>query len=69
MSGYQKYLLELSEQIPVITAQCYIGKDGVIHNTSDIYEYSELLSVYQNVQYNYLFDTKNRADQFFTLAP
>ena len=68
MTGYQKYLLDLYEQVPVITANAYQGKDGVLHGLDEISEYSYKIREYQMIQYNNLFDSSNRVADFYQLA-
>ena len=68
MTGYQKYLLDLYEQVPVITANAYQGKDGVLHGLDEISEYSDKIREYQMIQYNNLFDSSNRVADFYQLA-
>ncbi len=68
MTGYQKYLLNLYEQLPMITANAYQGKDGVLHKLEEKSEYSEVISQYQMIQYNNLFDSANRVSEFYQLA-
>lgn len=65
LTGYQKYLLELMEKVPVITQNGYIGQDGVVRELDEKSEYSELLREYAKIQYNYLFDGKNRVEGFW----
>ena len=68
MTGYQKYLLDLYEQVPVITANAYQEKDGVLHGLDEISEYSDKIREYQMIQYNNLFDSANRVSEFYQLA-
>ena len=68
MTGYQKYLLDLYEKVPMITANAYQGADGVLHELDDKSEYSDLIKEYQMIQYNNLFDYKNRLEKFYYLA-
>jgi phosphoglycerol transferase MdoB-like AlkP superfamily enzyme len=67
MTGYNKYLLDLMEKVPVLSAICYIGDDGVVYETGEESKYSELIRDYQNVQYNNMFDTDHRIEDFFFL--
>lgn len=67
MTGYNKYLLDLQKKVPVITANGYIGDDGVLYGWEDALSYEDLLSEYRMLQYNNLFDSKNRVDEFFYL--
>lgn len=67
LTGYNKYLLDLQKELPVISAVCYKDKDGNVYANDAKSEYSDLLHSYQILQYNQLFDEKNRADDFFFL--
>lgn len=68
MTGYQKYLLELMEQIPAVTARGYWGADGTFYELDDASSpyYSALLE-YEQILYNTIFDPKKRPDGFFEL--
>ena len=68
MTGYQKYLMDLYEQVPMITANAYQGKNGVLHELDEKSEYSDLIQEYQMIQYNNLFDSSNRVSEFYQLA-
>lgn len=65
LTGYQKFLTQLREVLPVITANIYIDADGNYYNSNDN-PYTEQLQDYAILQYNNLFDEKNRVDSFFT---
>ena len=67
MTGYNKYLLDLMKKVPVLSAICYIGDDGVVHASGEESAYSDLIKNYQIVQYNNMFDTDNRIPDFFFL--
>lgn len=67
MTGYNKYLLNLMEKVPIISAICYQGDDGVLHANGEESDYTELIKQYQMIQYNNMFDTDNRIDDFFFL--
>jgi phosphoglycerol transferase MdoB-like AlkP superfamily enzyme len=67
LTGYQKYLLDLMEDVPVLSAICYIGDDGVVHAAGDTSEYTERIKEYQIVQYNQMFDSENYIPDFFFL--
>lgn len=67
LTGYNKFLLSLQEKLPVISAVCYKDKDGNVYANNEKSEYSELLRSYQILQYNQLFDEKNRVNSFFFL--
>lgn len=67
MSGYDKYLMDLHEKVPVISAICYKGNDGKIYHLDDKSKYTKALKEYNEVQYNGLVDAKNRVDRLFNL--
>ncbi|MCI2061331.1 MAG: LTA synthase family protein [Eubacteriaceae bacterium] len=61
LSDYEKYLLDLHDRVPALTAQGYWTKSGrhyaVDDSDSNDYRYIEQ---YRKVQYNLLFDKKNK---------
>ena len=65
LTGYQSYLADLRKTLPVITANVLIDKDGVYYASGESHPYEELLSYYEAYQYNYMFDEKNRYNEFF----
>jgi phosphoglycerol transferase MdoB-like AlkP superfamily enzyme len=68
MTGYNKYLMDLYETLPVVSQICYKDKDGVTYDPEDdAFPYQDLLNEYHILQYNNMFDTKNRVEDFFTL--
>lgn len=68
LTGYQKFLLDLYDKIPMITANGYLGDDGVLHEMDDKSEYSDLINRYRILQYNLMFDSGNRLNDFFELS-
>lgn len=67
-TGYQKYLSDLSKDIPAITANGYWGADGKFYQLDDVTSpYYQKVQDYQYIQYNGFFDKKNRVDDFFYL--
>ena len=70
MTGYDKFLMDLYEKVPMITGNCYKGDDGKFYSwDSDTEtEYTELLEKYRLVQYNGLIDSKNIVKDFFYLS-
>lgn len=66
-TGYNQFLLDISKQIPVITANGYYGKDGTFYQLDDESPYEDILKKYSIVQYNNMFDIKNRRNDFFFL--
>lgn len=68
LTGYQKYLLDLYEEVPVLTQNGYIGADGVLYEADDEESpYRDRLNEYEILQYNNLFDRENIAEDFFYL--
>lgn len=57
LTDYQKYLLNLQSKLPVITANAYMGQDGVLHPLKEAAGEDEtLLEEYRMVCYRHLFD-------------
>ncbi|MCD7884640.1 MAG: sulfatase-like hydrolase/transferase [Lachnospiraceae bacterium] len=68
MTGYQEYLLDLSEEIPVINSIGYWGSDGVFYELDDKESpYYDLVNEYNILEYNDIFGGDNRYYEFFTL--
>lgn len=66
MTGYQEYLLDLSQEIPVLCAQGYWGADGNFYDLEDESSpYYERICEYQILQYNDIFGKENRYLEFF----
>ena len=67
MTGYQKYLLALSEKIPALCAQGYWGDDGNYYELEDESSpYHDLINEYNILEYNDIFGGKDRDLEFFT---
>ncbi len=67
MTGYQNYLLDLSEKIPVLCAQGYWGDDGNYYELDDENSpYYEDVNQYNILEYNDIFGGKNRYLDFFS---
>lgn len=67
MTAYDKYLMDLYKDIPVVSAICYKDRNGRFYELKDKSKYSERLNEYSILQYNGFVDTKNRADDIFSL--
>ncbi len=71
MTGYQQFLKGLYEQMPVVNAMGLRDAAGVWYALED--PLPEALSAaveeYKTLQYNNIFDKKNRVGHFFTLDP
>ena len=69
LTGFQKYLIDLREDIPWINSVGYRGADGKYYNVNDTESpYYERIQEYKILEYNYLFGRNNRIDDFFNLA-
>ncbi len=66
MSGYQKFLNQIREEIPTITSHGYWGKNGKFYEVDDKKSpYYDIIQEYRIIQYNMMFDIENRFDSFF----
>lgn len=66
MSGYQKFLNEIRKEIPTITSHGYWGKNGEFYEVDDKKSpYYDIIQEYRIIQYNMMFDSKNRVNSFF----
>ena len=69
LTGYQKFLLDLKEDIPIINAFGYYGKDGVFYTVDDRSSpWYDRIQEYAVLEYNEMFDTENRLEGFFEYA-
>jgi phosphoglycerol transferase MdoB-like AlkP superfamily enzyme len=66
MTAYNRYLLDLYEEIPVINANGYIDNAGVYYGFESESIYSDKISEYNMVQYYNMFDKKH-SDLYFTI--
>jgi len=62
---YNKYLLKLSETLPVIDFAGYIDNAGNYYTWEDESPYEDLLNNYEKIQYNNLFDQENVDKEVF----
>ena len=65
LTEYNKYLLKLSETLPVIDTVGYIDNENNYYKWSDVSPYSALLDEYEKIQYNNIFDQKNIDSDIF----
>ncbi len=65
LTGYQEYLLDLMETLPIINANVYRDSSGEFYSISEKGLYDDLLNNYQILDYNHLIDSKNRLNWFF----
>ncbi|MBQ6885325.1 MAG: LTA synthase family protein [Clostridia bacterium] len=67
LTEYNKYLLKLSETLPVIDTVGYIDSENNYYKWSDHSDYTQLLSEYEKVQYNNIFDSEHKDNKIFFL--
>ena len=67
LTEYNKYLLKLSETLPVIDTVGYVDRDGRYYKWSESSPYTSLLNEYERIQYNNIFDQKNVDASIFYL--
>ena len=68
-TGYNKYTESVRKEIPIITKKGYIGKDGKFYKVDDKKSpYYKTIKNYNIVEYNNLFDSKNRINKYFYLT-
>ena len=69
MTGYNQFLLNIKEQLPIIGVGAVRDKDGNWYATEKLpKEYQELLTNYNILEYNNQFEKKNVAESLFTLG-
>ncbi len=67
LTEYNKYLLKLSETLPVIDTVGYIDANNNYYKWSDNSEYAQTLSEYEKIQYNNIFDSEHKDNEIFFL--
>lgn len=67
LTGYNKYLLDLYEDIPVLDTVGYIDNEGNCYSYNDNTEYTELIKYYEYIQYNNVFDDEDKKVNWFYL--
>ncbi|MDO4556081.1 MAG: LTA synthase family protein [Lachnospiraceae bacterium] len=68
LTPFQCFLQEMQEEIPVITGNYYIGKDGEIRELANTKGYEEWINTYHMFQYNQVYDYKNVLKNFFSVV-
>ncbi|MBR3358131.1 MAG: LTA synthase family protein [Solobacterium sp.] len=68
MTPYQKWLADLYEEVPVITAMGCRDSSGSFFQADEKNSHEEAISAYRNIAYNNLFDAKNRIEEFFRVG-
>lgn len=67
LTEYNKYLLKLSETLPVIDTVGYIDCNNNYYKWSDKSDYTQILSEYERIQYNNIFDSEHKNNKIFFL--
>lgn len=67
MTDYNRYLLKLSETLPVIDTAGYIDAAGNYYKNGEESDYSALLDGYKKVIYNLVFDEDAKCEDIFSL--
>lgn len=67
LTEYNKYLLKLSETLPVIDTVGYIDSNNNYYRWSGSSEYTQMLSEYEKIQYNNIFDNEHKDNKIFFL--
>lgn len=66
LSPYNRFLMDLYEEVPVFTVNGYRDKNGKFYEKVDEQSpYKDMLDLYEYTQYNNLMDSKNRVENFF----
>lgn len=67
MPAYNRYVLKISETLPVISTVGYMDSAGNVYPYNAHSPYTSLLAEYRNIAYNYSSDSKGRQEQLFYL--
>ena len=67
LTDYNKYLLKLSETLPVIDTVGYIDFENNYYRWSTESKYTQLLQEYEKIQYNNIFDYEHSSTDVFYL--
>jgi phosphoglycerol transferase MdoB-like AlkP superfamily enzyme len=66
LTDFQKFLLDMYQYIPSLSAQGYYDNKGELHSWDETEnDVIQWIQEYRIVQYNYLFDTKHRLESHF----
>lgn len=69
LTAYQKFLLDMYQYVPCISANGYYDYEGGLHDWSETdNKVIDWIEKYRIVQYNYIFDKENRLEQFFSMG-
>ena len=64
---YIEFLKNIQKELPVITGNGYIDNNDNYYTFEDFNKYSHILEQYEQIQYNNVFDYKNRINNFFEI--
>ncbi len=64
-TAYNRYLMELYKELPVINSLFYITKDYVLYSLSADSPYKELINDYRIVGYNNALDKRNKLEEYY----
>lgn len=64
---YLQFLDGLRQEIPIITGNGYMDKNGMYHEFSEETEYNKLIEDYHYLQFNNMFDNSNKLTSLFTV--
>lgn len=67
MPAYNRYLLKLSDTLPVVNTVGVIDAEGNHYALGSKTPYDELIADYEKVVYNLIFDEKSRCEEVFTV--
>ena len=68
LTGYDKFLLSVWDELPSLSAISILDKDGNVHETDTLTDdQKKILNEYRLVQYNGFIDSGNRIEEFFRL--
>jgi len=65
ITSYNRYLLNLYKKMPIITANFYFDDKGNVYSFKDYSNLENDIKEYEIIQYNNIFDLKNRLDKYF----
>ena len=65
---YHYFLDNLRKEIPIITGNGYMDKNGIYHDFSEENEYSELIENYHFLQFNNMFDNDDKITSLFEIS-
>lgn len=67
LTGYDRFLLSLHEDLPIVSLNGYWDKDGIYYKKAEDTSspWYDRLQEYNMLVYNHLFDTEHRTDEFF----